>query len=180
MYDARFSQRRWLQERKTAGGGAAFDIGVHCLDTLRFVLEDEVNNVTGAVFPPPSSGRTEESALMGLQFSRGTIGAIFCSYASSLRRKQLEIIGTQGLITAGDFTAGTMQSDLTIVPGTDATPGTRRVEPFTIPNLLSEEISHFIGAVFEHRETDTPGENGLANQRVLDAILNQGTGKGIP
>ncbi len=41
IYDGRLSQRRWLRDRDVAGGGPVFDVGVHCLDTLRFVLDDE-------------------------------------------------------------------------------------------------------------------------------------------
>src|ERR1700688_1672286 len=34
--------RKWLYDASVAGAGPIFDIGVHCIDTLRFVLQDEV------------------------------------------------------------------------------------------------------------------------------------------
>jgi xylose dehydrogenase (NAD/NADP) len=171
VYDGRMSHRDWLHDRALAGGGPVFDIGVHCLDTLRCILDDEVIAVTSVVSPVPTAGRTEESALIGLQFSRGTVGAIFCSFASSIRRKHLEVIGTEGLITVGDFSAAGQEAALTIALGTDTAPGETHVESFQIPNLLVEEIRQFATVALEGGVLDTPGENGLANQRVLDAVF---------
>ena len=34
--------RKWLYDASVAGAGPVFDIGVHCIDTLRFILQDEV------------------------------------------------------------------------------------------------------------------------------------------
>jgi predicted dehydrogenase len=174
VYDGRLSHRGWLRDRAVAGGGPLFDVGVHCLDALRFLLDDEVLSVSAVLSPVPTPERTEESALIGLNFRRGTVGAIFCSYISSTRRKQLEIIGTEGLITAGDFTSGNQETVVTTRLGTDAKPGETRTQTFRIPNLLSEEVHHFATAVLDGGGLDSPGENGLANQRVLDAVMTAG------
>ena len=174
-YDGRMSHRGWLRNRLVAGGGPVFDIGVHCLDTLRFVLDDEVTSVSAMLSPEPSRDRIEESALLGLKFSRGTVGAIFCSYISPTRRKQLEIVGTEGVVTVGDFSSGGLETELTVAYGTDAHPGEKRTETILIPNLITEEVRHFAGAVVNGSALITPGENGLANQRVLDAALTSGT-----
>src|SRR5262249_43558139 len=40
------SPRTWVNDPKLATGGPLADIGVHCIDTLRYVLADEVENVT--------------------------------------------------------------------------------------------------------------------------------------
>ena len=172
-YDGRMSRREWLHDPVVAGGGPVVDVGVHCLDTLRYVLDDEVVGAGGVLWPAPTARRTEETALMGLQFSRGTVGAIFCSYASCVRRKQLEIVGTEGIITCGDFSSGGQQTDLTITMGTDARPGESCVETFQVPNLIGEEVAHFVRVVTEGEIPVTPGENGLANQRVIDAVFDR-------
>ena len=174
VYDGRLSHRGWLHDRAIAGGGPVFDVGVHCLDALRFLLDDEVVSVSAVLSPAPTSERTEESALIGLHFSRGTVGAIFCSYTSSTRRKQLEILGTEGLITVGDFTSGNQETVVTTTLGTDASPGETRTQTFPIPNLLTEEVRQFATTVLEGGGLDSPGENGLANQRVLDAVMIAG------
>jgi 1,5-anhydro-D-fructose reductase (1,5-anhydro-D-mannitol-forming) len=169
-YDGRISKRGWLHEKGVAGGGPMFDIGVHCLDTLRYILNDEVQSVSSTLAQPPGHELTEESALVGLQFSRGTLGAIFCSYASPSRRKQLEILGTEGVITVGDFTSGSQEAVVTTVLGTDARPGETMTETITVPNLIAAEVRNFCGAILHGDPLESPGENGLANQRVLAAV----------
>jgi predicted dehydrogenase len=174
VYDGRLSQRGWLHDRAIAGGGPVFDVGVHCLDALRFLLDDEVVSVSAVLAPLPTPERTEESALIGLNFSRGTVGAIFCSYMTSTRRKQLEIIGTEGLITVGDFTSGNQETVVTTTLGTDTHPRESSTQTIRIPNLLTEEVRHFATTVLEGGGLESPGENGLANQRVLEAVMIAG------
>ena len=171
IYDARLSHRTWLYDRRVAGGGPVFDIGVHCIDTLRYVLADEVIETTGILEPVPTETRTEESAQVSLRFSRGAIGSVYCSYAAPVRRKQIEIQGTEGSLRAGDFTAGSQTTELIIELGTDAVPGSMTTEQFAVPNLFVEEIAHFCDCIRNRRQPLTPGENGLANQRILDRAM---------
>ncbi len=37
--------RKWINDLAIAGGGPVADVGVHCIDTLRFILQDEVVKV---------------------------------------------------------------------------------------------------------------------------------------
>jgi len=171
IYDGRLSQRRWLRDPDVAGGGPVVDVGVHCLDTLRFVLDDEVQTVRAVLDPAPTARRTEESAQLALQFTRGTIGSIFCSYAAPVRRKEIDILGMDGRMTADDFTVGGITTNLRIDMSRDSSPAEPKEEIFEIPNLYVEEIGHFVDAIRTGAPLQTPGENGLANQRVLDQAL---------
>ena len=171
IYDARTSQRTWVYDGTVAGGGPIVDIGVHCLDTLRFVLADEVTEVRSTLHPVPSGRQVESTAQIALKFSRGTIGSIYCSYDSPVRRRAIEIIGTEGVLSAPDFTVGSQTVPLTISLGTDDRPGKSCIEKYHVPNLYVEEITHFAECILEGREPITSGANGLANQRVLDLAL---------
>ena len=86
IYDGQSSQRKWLFDRKLAGGGPVFDIGVHGLDTLRFVLDDDVVTTRSVLHPRPTAARTEGSAYVSLKFSRGTVASIYCSFMAPIRR----------------------------------------------------------------------------------------------
>jgi predicted dehydrogenase len=176
VYDGSTSHRKWLHDRVVAGGGPVFDIGVHCLDTLRFILDDEPVVVNSVLSPPPTDSQTEESAMIGLRFSKGTVGAIFCSFCGPGRRKQLEILGTKGVITAGDFTSGNQAGIVTTTFGSDTAPGESRTETIAVPNLVTEEVRHFCDAILRGRPLEVTGENGLANQRVLDAVVSGAAG----
>jgi len=171
IYDARLSHRAWLLDRRMAGGGPVFDVGVHCLDTLRFVLDDEVVSVKAELEPEPSEDRTEEVAEIALRFSRGTIAAIHCSYRSPIRRKQFEVVGEDALLSAPEFTIGETTLPLTVSFGRDDEPAEPRVEHVTVPNLYVEEITHFSDCILTDREPLLSGLNGLENQRILDRVL---------
>lgn len=173
IYDARLSHRTWLYDRNMAGGGPVFDIGVHCIDTLRYVLGDEVTETLSLLEPMPTDARTEDSAQISLRFSRGTIGSVFCSYAAPVRRKQIAIQGTEGSLRAEDFTVGSQTTELVIDLGTDAGPRRLTTEQIAVPNLYVEEIAHFCDCIRFHRQPLTPGENGLANQRILDRAMGR-------
>ena len=171
MYDARLSHRTWLYDRNMAGGGPVFDIGIHCIDTLRYVLGDEVTETLSLLEPKPTEIRTEDSAQISLRFSRGTIGSVYCSYAAPVRRKNIEIQGTEGSLRAEDFTVGSQTTELVIDLGTETRPGRLTTEQIAVPNLYVEEIAHFCDCIRFQCQPLTPGENGLANQRILDRAM---------
>jgi len=174
VYDARLSRRSWLHDRTLAGGGPVYDIGVHCLDMLRFILDDEVVDVAAALAPPPDEQHTEEVASLSLRFSRGTIGSSLVSFRSPLRKRLVEVVGEEGLMWAPDFTVGEAAIPLTIAMGTDDRPGKTSEELIQVPNLYVEEITHFSACVLQGTAPRSPGENGLANQRVLDRAMAVG------
>jgi predicted dehydrogenase len=171
VYDARLSHRGWLYDRSVAGGGPIYDIGVHCLDTLRFVLDDEVVAVKSECEPWPTTAQTEAMAHMVLRFSRGVIGSIFCSFVSPVRRTFLEVVGTEGVLSATHFTASSTTVQLNIERGHNDLPEGGRVEEIQVPNLYIEEVARFSECILNNREPFSPGLNGLMNQRVLDQAM---------
>ena len=170
-FDASTSPRTWIFDRSLAGGGPVFDIGVHCLDSLRFVLDDEVATVSAELSPLPTATRTEQTAQIALTFSKGTIGSIFCSFVAPIRRSFIRVTGTDGILSAEDFTLGSRTLELTIQERNGGAPGELRTERVEVPNLYVQEIAHFSDSILNGGEHVCPGENGLQNQRVLDAVM---------
>lgn len=167
VYDGRLSSRTWLTDRALAGGGPTFDVGVHCLDTLRFVLDDEVTSLKGELEPAPADETTERSSQLMMRFLHGAIGIIFSSYEAPLRESRIEILGTEARLSALDFTVGGRRSLLQVEKRTaDVT-----TEEFDVPNLYIEEINHFTDCILNDREPILSAANGLANQRVLDQAM---------
>lgn len=173
IYDAGGSRRQWLTDSQIAGGGPIFDIGVHCLDTLRFVLEDEVISTKSQMEPVFCEKTTEMTGVLGLKFEKGTVGLISCSFFAPFRRTSLEIIGTEGLLQCENFTRGDRVTDLTIMPGSGKNKETR-VESIQVPNLYVEEINHFSDSILRKGPSPIPGNVGIANQKVLDAAIQAG------
>jgi predicted dehydrogenase len=156
--------RKWLNDRSVAGGGPLFDIGVHCVDTLRYVLGDEVIRVSARALTDHHSGDVEASAAMLLEFSRGTLGTVMVSFRAEYRTP-LEIVGDKALLFAEDglnvdrpiqielWRAGTI------------------VETETVSNHLAyaKQVDEFAAAVEGKCKFSVPGEEGWQNQEILDA-----------
>ena len=174
FYDARLSRRTWLLNRPVAGGGAVFDVGVHCLDTLRFVLNDEVESVQSMLTPSPTRSATERSAIINLQFTRGILGSIACSFEGPARHSSLEVVGTEGLAYASDFTVGGQSTMLHIGKRIGASLPEIESLSINIPDLYIDEVSAFSRCIIENTTSPIPGIDGIENQKVLDLAMNGG------
>src|SRR5208337_893023 len=62
--------RTWLFNRSIAGGGPIADVGVHCIDVLRYILQDEPRRVTAVGRRDGQSGDVEAAAILTLEFQR--------------------------------------------------------------------------------------------------------------
>ncbi len=171
VYDARLSSRTWLLDRHIAGGGPIFDVGVHCLDALRYVLDDEVVSVKGQLTPAPTADRTETTAQLVLRFSRGVIGSIFCSYDSAIRESYMQVTGTEARVSAVDFTIGGQEAMLKIEKRSEKHPVDPEWERFVVPNLYVQEVTMFSESIIHNTNPVLSATNALANQRVLDAAM---------
>jgi 1,5-anhydro-D-fructose reductase (1,5-anhydro-D-mannitol-forming) len=171
FYDHRLSRRGWLFDPKVAGGGPVHDIGVHCLDTIRFLLDDDPVLVRAVLDAPPTAERTESTAAVVLQFQKGILGSIYCSFTAGYRRSFIEIRGTDGTLSAFDFTRSAMPVILHRVHAQEGEPLQPQIEQFIVPNLYAHEVRLFVDAVRGVIPNPIPGEEGLKNQRILDQIL---------
>jgi 1,5-anhydro-D-fructose reductase (1,5-anhydro-D-mannitol-forming) len=171
IYDGRLSHRQWLVDPNVAGGGPIYDIGVHCLDTTRFLLDDEVISVKSQLDPTPSAVTTESTAQLALKFSRGTTAGIFCSYAAPIRRTFIEIIGEKGILSAENFSWSGNTLSLKVVFGENDRITESREETIVVPNLYEKEVTLFSECILNNTASPIPGEEGLKNQHVLDAAM---------
>lgn len=171
VYDGRLSTRSWLLDRKLAGGGPTFDVGVHCIDTLRFVLDDEVVSLQGELRPKPTTDTTEATSQLLMRFARGTIGVVFSSYEAPLRESRIEILGTEARLSAVDFTVGERCATLVIERRNAAGSPDWLEEAIDVPNLYVEEINHFSECILNNTEPVLTAQSALGNQRVLDAAM---------
>lgn len=157
-------QRKWIHDRTIAGGGPVVDIGVHCIDTLRYVLDDEVVRVSARTASDERSGDVEASAVLLLEFSRGTLGTVLTSFRADYRTP-LEVIGSEGAIRAD--AALNVEHPVRI----ELLDGDANVKSETVSNELAYalQVDEFALAVEGKAKFRVPGEDGWQNQEILDA-----------
>jgi predicted dehydrogenase len=157
---------QWRLDGELAGGGSLLDVGLYCLNTIRFLLAEEPTQVYAQVYSTPGDGRfaqVEESVAWMMTFESGVIAHCSCSYGAAHTRT-LEVLGDAGR--------------LTLDPAFDYTNLRLKVqtESAVTEHLLKEadqfalEIDHFSQCVQEGRRPFTPGEEGAQDQTIMAAI----------
>jgi predicted dehydrogenase len=170
--------RTWLYNRSIAGGGPIADVGVHCIDALRYILQDEPRRVSALGGPDEQSGDVEAAAILTLEFQRGTLATVLVSTRAHYRTP-LEIVGDAGVLRADD--ALNVERPVKLELWRDG----QRVAEETVSNQLAyaRQVDTFAAAV-EGRETfPVPGQQGWQNQLILDAAyrsLSSGKSEEVP
>jgi predicted dehydrogenase len=163
-YPGRNHARTWLTDMSVAGGGPIADVGVHCIDALRYVLDDEVVRVSARSCSDKDSGEVEAASILVLEFSRGTLATVMVSIRAEYRTP-VEIIGETGVLRADNGL--TVDNPITL----QLRRGGNVVETETISNryAYARQVDMFAAAVEGHGEFPVPGEQGWQNQEILDA-----------
>jgi predicted dehydrogenase len=177
-YAARTHPRKWLTDAKIAGGGPIADVGVHCIDALRYILSDEVVRVTASGVSDQDSGEVEAAAVLSLEFARGTLGSVLVS-ARAEYRSPLEIVGETGVLHAED--AFSVERPIEI----ELRRGGSIVEKEMVSNAdaYARQVDMFSAAIEGGPGFPVPGEEGWQNQEILDAAyrsLKSGKAESVP
>jgi 1,5-anhydro-D-fructose reductase (1,5-anhydro-D-mannitol-forming) len=170
--------RTWLYNRSIAGGGPIADVGVHCIDALRYILQDEPRRVSALGRPDEQSGDVEAAAVMTLEFQRGTLAAVLVSTRAHYRTP-LEIVGGAGVLRADDALNVEQPVRLELWRN-----GQRAAEE-TISNQLAyaRQVDSFAAAVEGRELFPVRGQQGWQNQLILDAAyrsLSSGKSEEMP
>ena len=159
------SARTWINDPTLATGGPLADVGVHCFDTLRFVLGEEVDTVMAQAHHD-SNWVLEASGTTLFQFSGGTLGTMSVS-ARAPYQTLLEVIGEDGLLSAVNALNVEHPVTLELRRGFDAAEKTE----VSNANAYTAQVEAFAEAIESGKPFIIPGEEGLQNQKILDAIF---------
>jgi len=169
--------RTWIRNQALAGGGPIADVGVHCIDTLRFILQDEVVRVSAQARFDASIGDVETAASLLLEFSLGTLGTVLVSFQTEYRTP-LEVVGTEATLRGDDALTVDKPVALELRRGT-------AVETSTVSNAsaYARQVEAFAAAVEGKTAFPVPGEEGWQNQLILDAAyrsMRSGQAEAVP
>lgn len=173
-YPGRASSRKWINDRST-GGGTVADVGVHCIDALRFVLQDEVIRVQAQTTSDAESRDVDAAGAIVLEFSRGTLATVMVAMRAEYRTP-MELVGESGVLSADN--AFTVDFPLHV----DVRRGGRLVNSHEFRNEDSygRMLDGFSDWVEGREAFAAPGEEGLSNQLIVDAAYESArTGKSV-
>ncbi len=164
------SSREWLFSKRLAGGGAAFDIGVHAIDTIRYISGKDVISAEAISFPRSKERKSDEvetNASFHLKMSDNVAARAFCSFETNYHTF-LEAIGTKGTIRAHKWTL--IDSDVEVVKILGDKKKSFRVRN---ENQYARQIDAFVDAINGERKNPIPPAEGVINQRIIDLVNRQ-------
>jgi len=102
----------WILRKASAGGGPMHNLGVHWIDLFRWLLEEEVQSVTGMVSNTQHNLDIEDNSFALLRFAGGSTAALDISYSvppqyPAGRDLFIAIRGTRGALSWSPAWGGT-------------------------------------------------------------------------
>ena len=159
------SPRTWINDPSVALGGPIGDVGIHCIDALCYVLGEEVSAVGTMAHRDANSGEVESHAVISLLFRSGAMGTVTTTTRAAYRTL-VEVVGERGSLSCED--AMTVDHLVSLVHRENGT--VVMEQPVSNADAFSRMLDGFAEAAAGSR---TPyralGEEGVRNQRVLDA-----------
>jgi len=144
------------------GGGAAYDLGVYCVNAARSLFGTEPLRVVSASV---ARNGTDDSTTAVLEFPNECL-AMFCVSNSTARVSSYRIAGTEG--------------DLRVEPAYDYTServhhltvgGRARRTVFKKSDQFAPELAYFSDCLLHDRDPEPSVEEAWCDARVIDAVL---------
>ncbi|WP_071885803.1 Gfo/Idh/MocA family protein [Hymenobacter sedentarius] len=161
---------QWRHKKALAGGGALPDIGLYCLNTTRFLLGEEPTEVSASIYSTPGDARfkeVEENVSFRLRFPSGVMASCVTGYGSFNSKAYTVHAETGSIRMDPAFTYHGLHQERVHAPGgkeLKETPGGDEKNQFAL------EMDHMAECVRQNKTPYTPGEEGLQDQRIMEAI----------
>lgn len=151
----------------SAGNGVIMDITVHDIDTLRFLLDDDVVAVSAMAQGGLLSQSGSVETVMGtLRFSKGTLVSFFDSFTARHFETSIDVIGTQGTLRARNILTQNAVGEVTLHNRHGAK--TLAIEH---TNLYENGLTAFRQAVRNGEQPAASGDDGLQSLAVTLAVV---------
>lgn len=166
--------QHWRLKRALAGGGALPDVGLYCINEARFLSGEEPVEVIGHTWSTPGDARfkeVEESCQFVLRFRSGFVASCTTGYASH-KSQMFRLNGSTAFAEMNPAYAynGNRLRISRVEGGKEQ--GQEQTSEIGVEeeNQFAKELDHFAQCVRQDKQPHTPGEEGLQDQRIIEAI----------
>ena len=158
----------WRINKKLAGGGPLFDVGIYSLNACRYLTGEEPADISAYASTIDHDGRfseVEENVAWTMRFPSGILATCTTTYGGNMEgyfrvhgaKGWLQVDQAfvyEGLHIRGEFS------------------GTKLDEhnPARDPSQFQAEAEHFSNCVLNNLEPQSPGEEGLTDMRLITKI----------
>ena len=151
----------WRLNKKLAGGGPIMDIGIYGLNAARYLTGEEPVSVTAQQIDNPTDPRfkeVEEGMVWTMKFPSGVLATLSTSY-NIRSTNRIRMVFDKGMF---DLEPATGYHGIQL----------RAPNLIKLPDIdqFVAQMDYFSDCVVNGREPITPGEEGLRDIRIIEAI----------
>jgi predicted dehydrogenase len=170
---------QWRMNKKLAGGGSLYDIGIYSLNAARYLAGEEPIEISAQVFSTPDDPRfkeVEENVNFTLKFPSGVLANCTSSYGYQ-EVKRYRAFGDKAWLELDPATDYYKHRMLVGRKNEQASEENKTAPKFLIEeqeiqegNQFAAEIDHLSECIQENKQPKTPGEEGLQDVRLMQLI----------
>jgi len=156
-----------IRTRADLGGGALFDMGIYCVNAARYLFQDEPTEVSAfrVQGSDPRFANTDEMTSVILRFPRDRIAQFTASHGAA-PVSEFRVLGTRGDLHLDAAYGYHQKSEETLtIDGKTKETTTPQHDQF------AAELLYFSKCILEDLEPEPSGEEGLADVRILESIV---------
>jgi predicted dehydrogenase len=166
---------QWRLNKKLAGGGSLMDIGIYALNASRYLTGEEPAEVNAMMYSRPGDPRfkeVEEHVTFQLRFPSGILANCSCSYGY-FHQSHFRVMGTEARL---EMDPATWYTGLRMWIERDNT-----IEQRDLPVVdhFASEMDHMSDCVMNDKQPLTPGEEGLRDLTLIQAIYRAAQSGGV-
>jgi glucose-fructose oxidoreductase len=160
------------------GGGPVWDLGIYCVNAARYLFRDEPYEafaISARKGADPRFNQVDEMTTAILRFPEDRQAAFTCSFGAAALG-YYTVAGTEGSVCVDQAYDYAFPATLEITVG-----GKARTKEFEKRDQVAAELIYFSDCVLYDKEPEPSGIEGLADVRIINAILESArTGKPVP
>ena len=156
----------WRVNRALAGGGPLEDLGIYGLQAALYLTREMPESISATTFRPAGDPRFSQifaHVASQWRFPSGAVAQLATSYDSS-GTNFVHVHGTTGALIMDPATSYSGQK--MVLEGADR----REFKPGDPSVQFSRQLDHFVDAIRDGAPMRTPGEMGLRDLRLIEAI----------
>ncbi|GAA6618596.1 Gfo/Idh/MocA family oxidoreductase [Scytonema sp. NUACC26] len=155
-----------IRVEKEVGGGTLDDIGIYCINAVRYLFQDEPIEVfaTSASKNEPRFREVPEMTSVILRFPDDRLAAFTLSFGAA-KVSTYQVVGTKGDLRVNPAYAGDgeIKHYLTI-------DGKTQERSFAGRDQLAAEFVYFSDCILQNKQPEPSGQEGLIDVRIIQAL----------
>lgn len=162
----------WFTEKDLSGGGALMDMGIHAIDTARYLLGDpEPVSVYARIGTYYGNYDVDDTGLLIIRWKGGTVSYIESGWwqpYSDGPEAATQLFGVNGY--------GSVFPSRLILPNSDKGQAEVVANGFVFPReehceqaMYDRQMSHFLSCITNHSTPDSSAAKGVMNMKILAA-----------